>query len=341
MPRSPLGIALGTANFHRTANSGTTWVVASNPAPVPANPDVHAVTPARAYAFATLRRLYKSVDGGLTWTLLGNPAPTTRELTSIRVLPSGRIIVGHVAGGAAMAISYTDDEAATWTGPVTVDAAIKDVRGLSIWSLSPNIVLLLSPSAFNAIFRSADGGATWANVQNAPNNRFACLYVDPETDYCFTVEVNPAPALTRILRSINKGLTWTQVFTAAVDAGGTTYAARSYFARAMDGRLLFIGGGVGAIARQSTDNGASWVAYAGVPPAGGNNGIYRSQNALHAMIQTIRWNISTDGNTWSNPASQPTGGAGVQGFDSPILPASRSKAKKYGGFGSPFVPVSS
>ncbi len=167
---------------------------------------------------------------------------------------------GNALGGVAF------EDASTGYAVGDRGAVIKSTDGGLIWehiSLFPALsadlkdVLVLSPGSLLAvgsspgIFRSDDGGQTWAPV---PNPSTATLQ-DIEVLQGATLSVVGASG--QVLRSTDSGSTWTLLGTAPMDLQEQHWISPSR------GYVL----GIGSV-RQTTDSGQTWTAVPGVTDSG-------------------------------------------------------------------------
>ena len=142
--------------------------------------------------------MYKSTDGGSTWTLLPGSiaAPTSnfqgRAVASIAITPGGAILVGiaRAIRGMSSTDGATTSNPPSSTSPAAfgvykstdggasfknISTALGSARGVNQVAVDPN-----NGSVYYAAFlgegvwRSADAGATWAQIKNplnTPNNK--------------------------------------------------------------------------------------------------------------------------------------------------------------------------
>ncbi|WP_058301821.1 fibronectin type III domain-containing protein [Gorillibacterium timonense] len=110
------------------------------------------------YAAAWDSGLYKSSDAGATWTLMnGSPVKPIR----IAIAPDGSLYVTHTAGVAKYSASTS-----AWSN--ITPAASPNVRytALALDPTNPSVLMTATNNGGhnNPIYRSTDGGATWAVV---------------------------------------------------------------------------------------------------------------------------------------------------------------------------------
>lgn len=132
----------------------------------------------RIVFFGTLN-LYRSGDSGEGWSNIGTSLVAANgSIASIGVAPSDTLTV--YVGSSDGRLSYTHDLGGTWTtasgtgtGPVT-DIAVdpRDARTA--------IIVRSGFNATNKVFRTVDGGATWANLTfDLPNVPVLSVVLEP------------------------------------------------------------------------------------------------------------------------------------------------------------------
>ena len=152
--------------------------------------------------------IFKSTDGGDSWAPLNPGLPTGADVSSLVIDPtnSSRIYLAvnfyfAEVGG----IVQSDDGGATWTAIQPDFPADTPVDYLAIDPSSPSTFYAL---ANHAIFKSTDGGATWAGAGSGLNA------VD-----VFALGVSPLEASTlyasagnSLFKSADAGATWSSLF---------------------------------------------------------------------------------------------------------------------------------
>lgn len=129
-------------------------------------------------------------------------------------------------GGARLGLLRTTDAGATWTS-INGGGQITGCNIKGVAARGPVLVIAVdgadggSALCGNGIFRSADGGDTWAQVTNGiPTGQAFDLIGDPiDPDRLFTNIVNDTNS--GIFRSDDQGASWTRVSDAALEAAIT------------------------------------------------------------------------------------------------------------------------
>jgi len=236
--------------------AGRIWCVAG----VPGDPSVYyAGTPAGA--------LWKTTSGGTTWTPVSDDLPVT-GIGAVAVAPSrpDTVYIGTGSNTLGNGVYRSDDGGATWRQAGLTDT--KFITGLLIDPRNPDIVIAGAgsggnfgsmvfynndPSAARGVYRTDDGGRTWAHT----------LFVDDATSAIDLAMTADSPAVVYaslsngLYRSDDQGRTWAKLAAAGLTAGGTTIAvAEGTGAR----RVYALGGrrGSGGLFR-SDDGGATFA----------------------------------------------------------------------------------
>ncbi|HYG91369.1 MAG TPA: YCF48-related protein [Azospirillum sp.] len=214
-------------------DDGATWRQAAVPVSVTLT-SVHFPTPAVGWAVGHDGVVLHSTDGGLAWTRRfdGNAA-------NALVLAEAKARVAAAADGAAREaaeIAVEDAQAGAEFGPSR--------PLLGVWFRTPDDGFVVG--SYGQIFRTRDGGRTWASLGGAVNN--------PDGLHYNAIIAAPSGALLiageggRVYRSVDDGGSWE-----TLDTGAPSHL---YGVRALkDGSLLAFGFG-GRIFR--SEDGPGW-----------------------------------------------------------------------------------
>lgn len=148
--------------------------------------------------------VWKSADAGVTWQRL-NVDPTAKVF-SLSISPAGHLFAGDWE---SPRIHRSTDGGASWQTTTVVDACGGILNRMTRFAFSPSGTILAGagwvPSLEQGIFRSTDGGSTWANtcpaagaVQTIP------IGMTANADGTFAVGGEGTP----IYVSYDDGLTW-------------------------------------------------------------------------------------------------------------------------------------
>lgn len=119
-------------------------------------------------------QVYVSTDGAKTWTNPRNGIPFPGYVVDNLVIDrNGRLWAAcwGLWGGGVVAVS--DDHGVTWTRR---DAGLEDVSIRAI-ALDPNDADFVLVGGLDGVYRSTDGGATWARL--SPHENVESLAIDP------------------------------------------------------------------------------------------------------------------------------------------------------------------
>jgi len=152
-------------------------------------------------------RLYKSTDEGVTWTPVTSlPELTGRIGVAVAMHTNGQrvfVIGGATQGGSGLFRS--DDGGATWKHMAGNDTRISNGQGAyscGVWvdSQNPDIVYTVA----TALYRSTDGGQTFAPFKGAPGGEdYHDMWIDPTNGHRMLVGADQGASVT-----LDNGKTW-------------------------------------------------------------------------------------------------------------------------------------
>jgi photosystem II stability/assembly factor-like uncharacterized protein len=234
-----LYIAAAGGGVWKTSNGGTTWTPLTDDQQTlfmgaitlaPTDPNIiYAGTGEGDNSGDSFygRGVLKSTDAGATWTLLGNRQFDRKTISQIVVSPTdantvyvavGGLGVNGISGGTG--IWKSSDGGVTWanmTTAITTSATYSDVQ---IDPLDPQTIYAaigeFDGSSANGIYKTTNGGKSWALVGNAPKGNGignAKIAIAPSNDLVLYASfTNPSTgSLARMMKSVDGGLTWKQL----------------------------------------------------------------------------------------------------------------------------------
>ena len=189
--------------------------------------------PGRLYAATIGKGVYKTLDAGATWTAVNvglSGVPISSLVSDLRVpatiyagvSPAFDVLKSQprFPGG----LSRSDDAGATWVFSPIADGF--DPQYLAIDSGSPSIIYAGGNGFFttNGLYRSVDGGRTWAAMTSLPGPAFggkpevtsiAAVPGRPGSLYATT---GPFPGSSNggLFRSLDSGDTWQRLYNGSV-----------------------------------------------------------------------------------------------------------------------------
>ena len=267
---------------------GDTWVRV--------HPTASALSAAGGTVFAADEDgVYRSADGGTTWTAL--PMDLVATTTVPYSLGDGRALAVTAQG-----FLHRSDDNVSWTDPGTINA-----EGLRTSALLVHAGAVLAATE-DGIFRSEDGGLTWAesnagidyhpfHLDRTPRFASDGEVVVAGFSYGFAQQGHGGTSFGGMYRSTDGGQSWTSM-NATFPQDDEGRPAR-VDAVAMNGAALVVYTHEGVFA--SADEGASWTPAVGLPI--GFGGMIRSLYALGEVFYAITYvgelYESTDGGlTW-------------------------------------------
>ena len=173
----------------------------------------------------TRNGLYRSNDGGSSWTGITPSGLASSRVCDMEISSTATQARLHVVTGISnsQAYRYTDDPAGVstgsgWNAPTTPFPSYNNraeiaVLGSVLYALPVN-----NSSQIPEIYKSVDGGATWAITPGAPPNaQGASSFANGQGWYDVSVRINPANSEECIIggidcaRTLDGGTTWTRI----------------------------------------------------------------------------------------------------------------------------------
>jgi photosystem II stability/assembly factor-like uncharacterized protein len=180
------------------------------------------------------RGVLKSTDAGATWTLLGNSQFDRRTISKVVVSPTDPntvyvAVANEGTNGASVlrpntGVWKSTDGGITWTNTTTRVSTTQDYSDLVMDPLDPQTLYAavgtLTGALANGVYKTSDGGNTWAVAGNFPkgsNNGNTKIAIAPTNRLVLYVSIaNPyegsrSGALGKMMKSVDGGLTWNQL----------------------------------------------------------------------------------------------------------------------------------
>jgi photosystem II stability/assembly factor-like uncharacterized protein len=240
----------------KSTDGGASWRV------LPGSPDggVVALDPAHpATLFAAYRAsgLARSVDGGAHWQSLGGRLPLL-HVKALAVDPArpSRVYLGSQGGG----MWRSDNGGLSWHAASQGLVAGERSSITALLPLRQPAGTALAGTFSAALFRTANGGASWTAVSGLPTSKVLALAAAPSDPRTLYVSL-PAG----VFRSADGGVTWTS-------AGRPAPFSTPIVALAVDPRApaTVYAGGQRSGLYKTTDAGAHWDLLEGFPSVGAN-----------------------------------------------------------------------
>ena len=202
--------------------------------------------------------VYKSTDGGATWSHVGLRDTDTIGQIVIDPRDDDRVFVAGMGAlhdtDPTRGLFMTEDGGATWERVIVPESASTGAIDVTINKSNPDIMLattwdkirdeksrLYGPHSY--LYRSTDGGRTWANVHNAPLpqsetdpaeqttanlvGRMGVDFSDTDPNRAYLISSTAAGNFNGFFTSADAGETWTAV---GNTSGGTLQSISGGFA---------------------------------------------------------------------------------------------------------------
>jgi photosystem II stability/assembly factor-like uncharacterized protein len=322
----------------RTDDAGRTWRPVGDSLPpaigalavAPSAPDTLYVGTGQVaprYDVASGHGVFKSTDGGKTWQSVGLRA--TRNIGRIWVDPNNPDVVvvaalGHLFGpNPERGVYLSTDGGGTWVHALSIN----DDTGVVDLAADPTNPNLLYAAAWqvrgspwldyfeplsgpgSAIYRSTDGGATWARLAGngwptGPLGRIGLAVTHtPQGTRIYATVASKSDG--GVWRSDDGGDHWQRV-----NADGDTFG-NWYFSRlTVDPRNPDVVYSAGQSIRRSSDGGKTWTIIKGAPGGDDYHFLWiNPQHPDHWITASDQGAVVTvnDGQTWSSWYNEPTG----------------------------------
>jgi photosystem II stability/assembly factor-like uncharacterized protein len=236
--------------------------------------------------------IYKSTDDGATWTNMGLEDGDTIGQIVIDPRDDDRVFVAVMGAlhdtEPTRGLFMTEDGGASWTRVIVPESISTGAIDVTINKTNPDIMLattwdkirdeksrIFGPHAY--LYRSTDGGRTWANVHNAPLpqsetdpalqtpdnlvGRMGVDFSDSDPNRAYLISSTARGNFNGFFTSADAGATWTPV---GLQSGGTLQSISGGFAwwfgrvyvDPQDPQHVFV---AGVDLAESVNGGANWV----------------------------------------------------------------------------------
>ncbi len=336
VPQQPMTFYMGSTGggVWKTVNAGATWTNVSDgyfEAASMGSIDVSDSDPNVIYAgtgsdgirsnVSIGKGIYKSIDAGKTWSFVG--LPNAGQIGSVIIHPSNPDIVLAAAFGNPFkpnperGVYRTRDGGRTWertlyvsdsTGAIDLEfqPGNPSVVYAAMWRGERKPWTIISGAHEGGIYKSADGGSTWAKLSNGlPTGLvgkadFAVSAAKPDRLYVL-IEAKPGGGL---YRSDDAGRSFIAVDTTTRGLITRPFYYTNIDADPTNADVVYVGT---EGFYKSTDGGKTWSSAS--TPHGDNHDLWINPQNPSIMIQSNDGgaNVTLDGGrTWSTQYNQPT-----------------------------------
>ncbi len=193
-------------NIYRSANSGVSWTRKGQAGG--GWPRDFAVSPAddrRLYVLYETASMRTSGDGGATWTDVAFPG----SVTGFAVSPASPRTLWAAGWTSVAAIFRSEDDGLTWTTTAIDPGRTGTFTETRLFPApDPRVMYATVNGSTPRVYRSLDGGASWADVSGSLGACFSAA-IDPRDPMTLlaTAEAPDGPA---VFRSSDGGASWTR-----------------------------------------------------------------------------------------------------------------------------------
>ncbi|HWN10271.1 MAG TPA: FG-GAP-like repeat-containing protein [Pyrinomonadaceae bacterium] len=168
-------------------------------------------TPTTLYA-GTIFGIFKTTNGGDLWTEMRGGITSSPRVNEVVIDPSNSSIVYM---GTNSGFFKTTNGGTLWTRLTSGPMAGLQISALAIDPLNPATLYAGAPFGSEILYKSVDGGATWAASGAGLSFLFGAQIVKPAINTLAVDPVNPATLYAAtsgggIFKSIDSGASWTQ-----------------------------------------------------------------------------------------------------------------------------------
>ena len=209
--------AVAGDGIFKSTNGGATWVQLASTTGTNFDYCSKILCDATGNVYVSTRAgVYRSIDGGTSWTTITPSGLSTSRFSDMELSSTGRL---HVSAGqfSTCGYRYTDNPstvaAGTWTSPASgyPSSSIRIELGCN----GSTLYALPSDGSYQVptIYKSTDGGATWAATGSTP------AFTSGQGWYCLGIDIDPSNTSNVIVGSLdcfkttNGGTSWSQIST--------------------------------------------------------------------------------------------------------------------------------
>ncbi len=213
----------------------------------------------------------KTTDGGATWTAGTITGPVAAALVGdISALDANTawVVTAPSTGTSGNGIWKTTNGGAAWTRQGTTAAPYSSASFANVihfWDANEGFTAGDPVGSAFQIFRTTNGGTTWTAVAGAPAPLAGVEYGLTGVKYVSGNNIWLGTTKGRVLRSSDRGVTWTANSTPALDFGGGAAgggvdgsSAKMAFKDGSNGLLIAIDNSIEAVMYSTSNGGTTW-----------------------------------------------------------------------------------